>query len=351
MATATLVTAVAGIASSAVPTAHDPIASVTWSRDVQPIIRARCTPCHYAGSPGGIPLFTYEDVKDQANAVKLAVLTRQMPPWAAARGYGAFRDDPSLTPHQVSILASWVEAGARPGDSSAELPASLSAPPTRDVTAPGRRLAVAVPPNVAADGRSSVVVTLPGSGQVNVVGWQFRPADPTLIDLRVRDARGSLDLAWTPAMTGDTFPAGTGYRVRLPATLQITSTRRLLDTAGGSRPPKRSSSSLELLVGSERISALRTTTQPCGTTAPLSGTLHAVRPGPVHEGATLEIRASARGRERVLALFRRVQPIHRFAYWLQEPVKGGSDVALDARGGRCTVELIVAEAPARRSRR
>ena len=39
-----------------------------------------------------------------------------MPPWGAVKGFGDFRDDPSLTQDEITRIAEWVEGGAPEGD-------------------------------------------------------------------------------------------------------------------------------------------------------------------------------------------------------------------------------------------
>ena len=69
--------------------------------------------------PGGsapMPLTTYEDVRPWARAIKEQVLTRRMPKWHAARGFGAFSNDPTLTPLEMALITSWVDGGLPRGD-------------------------------------------------------------------------------------------------------------------------------------------------------------------------------------------------------------------------------------------
>ena len=50
---------------------------------------------------------------------------RLMPPWRAVPGFGAFRDACAASAHhQVALLASWSENGARLGDADDTMPVS-----------------------------------------------------------------------------------------------------------------------------------------------------------------------------------------------------------------------------------
>ena len=63
-----------------------------------------------------MPLTTYAEVRPWAKAIKHQVLTRRMPPWGAVKGFGIFRNDPSLSLPEVALISSWVEGGAPEGD-------------------------------------------------------------------------------------------------------------------------------------------------------------------------------------------------------------------------------------------
>ena len=61
-------------------------------------------------------LLTYEEVRPWAKAIKEQVLSRQMPPWGAVKGFADFRNDVSLTQDEINRIAEWVEGGAPEGD-------------------------------------------------------------------------------------------------------------------------------------------------------------------------------------------------------------------------------------------
>jgi mono/diheme cytochrome c family protein len=92
--------------------AHDPITTtVTYAREVRAIVGTRCVTCHAPGGSAPMPLTTYEETRPWARAIKEQVLTRRMPKWHAARGFGAFANDPTLTPFEIALLVSWIDGG------------------------------------------------------------------------------------------------------------------------------------------------------------------------------------------------------------------------------------------------
>jgi hypothetical protein len=97
--------------------AHDPITTkITWDAEISRIVNKRCVSCHAAGS--SVDLSSYELARPWAKAIRNQVLERRMPPWAPVKGFGDFRNDPSLTPLEMEMITQWVEGGAPEGDAA-----------------------------------------------------------------------------------------------------------------------------------------------------------------------------------------------------------------------------------------
>jgi len=110
------VTLSAVLATSAPTLAADP--PVTFSKDVAPILQAKCQQCHQPNSIAPMSLITFQDARPWARAMKQRVLTRQMPPWHIDQSVGVqkFKYDMSLTDEQIDTIARWVDAGAPEGN-------------------------------------------------------------------------------------------------------------------------------------------------------------------------------------------------------------------------------------------
>jgi len=103
--------------------AHEPITTkVRFNKEVIRVLQRSCLGCHH---PGGIAmsLATYEEARPWAKAIKEELLEKRMPPWHAVKGYGEFRNAPSLTQRDVDMIVNWVEGGAPKGDEK-DLPAA-----------------------------------------------------------------------------------------------------------------------------------------------------------------------------------------------------------------------------------
>src|ERR1017187_9088615 len=55
--------------------------TVTFAKDVAPILQERCQECHHKGSMAPMSLVSYEETRPWAKAIRQRVITRQMPPW------------------------------------------------------------------------------------------------------------------------------------------------------------------------------------------------------------------------------------------------------------------------------
>ena len=88
----------------------------TFSKDVAPIVFAKCAGCHRPGEVAPMSLLSFKDVRPWAGAIREKVASRVMPPWHADRAYGAFRNNPSLSQAEIDTIVSWVNAGAPEGN-------------------------------------------------------------------------------------------------------------------------------------------------------------------------------------------------------------------------------------------
>ncbi len=111
------------LAFSGVAMAADSARQVTFSKDVAPILQAKCQSCHEPGSIGPMSLITYQETRPWSRSIKNRVSTRQMPPWHIDRSVGVqhFKNDMSLSDEQIETIVAWVDQGALEGN-RADLP-------------------------------------------------------------------------------------------------------------------------------------------------------------------------------------------------------------------------------------
>lgn len=93
-----------------------PDSSVTFNRDVAPIVFQACARCHRPGESGPFPLLTYSDVKKHARQIEIVTRTRFMPPWLPEPQSLKFADESRLSDEQIATIKRWVDAGGPEGD-------------------------------------------------------------------------------------------------------------------------------------------------------------------------------------------------------------------------------------------
>ena len=90
-------------------------ASVTYHRDVLPILMKHCQDCHRPGDVGPFSLLTYKQAVNWAADIKEYTHSRKMPPWKPNEG-PAFHNERKLTDQELATLAAWADGGTPEGD-------------------------------------------------------------------------------------------------------------------------------------------------------------------------------------------------------------------------------------------
>ncbi len=112
-----------GLAAFAAPPAAT--TTVTFKKDVLPILQKNCQQCHRPGEVAPMSLLSYESSRPWAKAIKAAVVARNMPPWFAEVGH--FQDQRVLSQGDIAKLVAWADNGAPEGDAK-DKPAPISFP-------------------------------------------------------------------------------------------------------------------------------------------------------------------------------------------------------------------------------
>jgi hypothetical protein len=116
-----------------------------------------------------------------------------MPKWNAARGYGDFANDPSLSPFEIALVTAWVDGGApeteknkprSPALTDAIKPTMFSPPRDASIRTTSARCEeqtvagtlLAVRPTLDAKGSAGITAALP-NGRQEIIAW-IRDYDP-----------------------------------------------------------------------------------------------------------------------------------------------------------------------------
>ncbi|MBI2422068.1 MAG: redoxin family protein [Candidatus Hydrogenedentes bacterium] len=103
-------------------------AEVSYSKDIAPILEAKCVSCHVGGGIAPFAMSSYKKVKGWSGMIGETIKTRRMPPWHPDRTVGKFLHDRALSPEQEALVLRWVAQGAPRGEGDDPLELRAAAP-------------------------------------------------------------------------------------------------------------------------------------------------------------------------------------------------------------------------------
>jgi hypothetical protein len=96
-------------------------ASVTYHRDVRPLVERSCTSCHYAGGPTPYDFTAASQATTKpawASAAVAAVTAGTMPPWMASDDCRDLRYERTLSDEERAVFSTWKDEGFAMGEAS-----------------------------------------------------------------------------------------------------------------------------------------------------------------------------------------------------------------------------------------
>jgi hypothetical protein len=111
-----LALAVAGAATLAYSTHHSKLAqtyrwrpkgSVTFSKNIAPIIYEHCSECHRPGQSAPCNLISWQEVRRHAQQIAEVTEKRIMPPWLPEAGHEPLLESRVLSSEQLGLLRQW----------------------------------------------------------------------------------------------------------------------------------------------------------------------------------------------------------------------------------------------------
>src|ERR1035438_4398613 len=79
--------------------------TVTYAKQIGPVLLERCASCHRPGEAAPFPLLTYEDARKHAAQIVRVTELRFMPPWLPIPGHGDFAGAGRLSAEQIAWFA------------------------------------------------------------------------------------------------------------------------------------------------------------------------------------------------------------------------------------------------------
>src|SRR5262245_24458572 len=95
-----------------------PPGTVTFAKDIAPILFQNCAFCHRPGQAAPFSLLSYEEVKKKAKLIGEVTERRYMPPWLPEHGYGQFTGERWLHVDELGLIQQWLAEGAVEGKAS-----------------------------------------------------------------------------------------------------------------------------------------------------------------------------------------------------------------------------------------
>jgi hypothetical protein len=225
--------------------------TVTFNKDIAPIIRANCASCHRPGGGAPFSLLTYDDARRRAALIVQATESRYMPPWKPEPGFGAFAGERRLPDAQRVLIQQWVAAGVPEGDRK-EMPDAPQPAAEWQLGTPDLVIAMPEPYQLRADGSDvfrTFVIPVPLARGRYVRGLELRPGNGSTVHhatIKIDRTRASrqLDeeeggpgydgggarsatfpdghfLGWTPGDVPSMLPVGMGWHLEADSALVL----------------------------------------------------------------------------------------------------------------------------------
>lgn len=173
--------AVAALVASGNEVAHS--ATVTFNKDVAPIVFQNCAACHRPGEVAPFSLLSYDDVAKRAEQIEEIIVRGAMPPWKPVGEHGLFANERRISNDEIAVIRAWVKAGAPEGN-AADLPPAPKLAEGWRLGTPDLVLKVAEPIAVPADGRDlymNVILPLVVPPGKFLKAIEFHPGNPRVV--------------------------------------------------------------------------------------------------------------------------------------------------------------------------
>jgi peroxiredoxin/mono/diheme cytochrome c family protein len=199
----------------------NPNATVTYYKDVLPVLQANCQSCHRPGNVGPFSLMNYRQAVKWADSMMEEVKGKRMPPWKPERNE-FLPTDRCLTAKDIATLSSWVEQGMAEGNAK-DAPPPVKFPEGWSLGTPD--LILEAPEDVVIDATGRDVfhcLVFPTNFPEDrlIAAVEVQPGNPRVVHhtIHVLDPDGHarrLQERFQKKMTPETKDRGPGYSVSM----------------------------------------------------------------------------------------------------------------------------------------
>jgi tetratricopeptide (TPR) repeat protein len=158
-------------------------ATVTFNRDIAPIVFRNCIVCHRPGESAPFSLLDYGQAKKRAGLIAALTASRFMPPWLPEHGAVEFLGERALSEAEIARIGQWVEQGAVEGE-PADLPPLPHFTEGWQLGEPDVVLTMETPFTIPAEGSDlfrNFVLPIPVSTPRWVKAVELRPGNPQAV--------------------------------------------------------------------------------------------------------------------------------------------------------------------------
>jgi len=159
-----------------------PKGTLTFNKDIAPIIFKQCSGCHRPGQSAPFSLLTYADAKKRSQEIAEVTAKRIMPPWLPEPGYGEFAEARILSAEELGQVGQWISEGAIEGEGPA--PPLPKWSEGWQLGEPDLAVKMAEPYTLAAEGQDvyrNFVIGVPVSETRYVRAIEFQPGNPKIV--------------------------------------------------------------------------------------------------------------------------------------------------------------------------
>lgn len=213
---------VAGAALRFVSTRHSavpiyvphPPGTLTFTKDIAPVIFSSCAPCHRPGQSAPFGLLSYAEVRKRVKSIADVIDRRYMPPWLPEPGDAHFVGERRLSVEQIGTIQQWIAEGAVEGR-TADLPPLPQWPDGWELGQPDLIVTLPASYTLAPEGKDvyrNFVVPIATTARRFVRAVEFHPGNPKVVHHAfievdpTRQARHFVDKANPPGFDGMQLP-------------------------------------------------------------------------------------------------------------------------------------------------
>jgi hypothetical protein len=160
-----------------------PVGTVTFSKDIAPIVFSHCAICHRPGQSAPFDLLTYAEVKKRVRQIVDVTERRFMPPWLPEPGLVEYADARVLSVDELGLLRQWADEGTNEGNPT-DLPTLPQWSESWQLGKPDLIIRMPEPFTLPPEGKDvyrNFAIPIPLDGGRTVAAVEFRPGNPKVV--------------------------------------------------------------------------------------------------------------------------------------------------------------------------